>query len=111
MDKATFELLRPVLLIKMFELGEEILLSDETNVNREKEHESFKPFEATLSKQQYKLFMDYEQASNRAWASEQEDYFIRGMIEGIRIAIGLDPSVIQKLIQMERWALNEPTTT
>jgi hypothetical protein len=111
MDKVTFEFLRPALLIKMFELGDGILLSDETNVNRKQEIESFKPFAATLTEQQYKLFMDYEQASNRAWTSDQEDHFIRGMIEGIRTAIGLDPSVILRLIQTDKAVPDDSAAT
>jgi hypothetical protein len=54
----------------MLELGDGILLSDETNVNWKKDIDSLKPFAATLTEQQYKLFIDFEQASNRAWASE-----------------------------------------
>jgi hypothetical protein len=99
MDKSTFQILRPVLLTELFVMDERIIVSDETLKCREAERESYEAFMDSLSEVQHDMYCKYESIAHSSWASEEEDYFVLGMIEGVKKSVEIDPSVIIKLLQ------------
>jgi hypothetical protein len=102
MEKATFEALRPIILVTLFEKPFGVEASDEADAARIKSLEAFKPLGDSLSVEQNELFKKYDDDNSSSLAADCGDHYVAGYLDGIKKAMGLDPSVILKLLQSNK---------
>lgn len=99
MDKATFQLLRPVILPYLFAKPLGVLISDQAIQASENAIMSFGTIHQRLNEEEKELLKQLDTDNAADLAAQNEEHYVAGFIDGIKAAIGMDPSLILKILQ------------